>query len=36
MPVVRVDDFTINQGLVGPISHHLRQALHRDMGKENK
>jgi len=32
MPVVRVDDFTINQGLVGPIAHGLRQALHRDMG----
>ncbi|TYO95775.1 branched chain amino acid aminotransferase [Geothermobacter ehrlichii] len=33
MPVVRVDDFTINQGRVGPIARRLRQALHRDMGK---
>jgi branched-chain amino acid aminotransferase len=33
MPVVKVDDFTINQGQVGPISHHLREELHRDMGK---
>lgn len=33
MPVVRVDDFTINQGLVGPIARGLRQALHRDMGR---
>lgn len=31
MPVVRVDDFTINQGLVGPIAHKLRGELHRDM-----
>ncbi len=34
MPVVRVDGFTIKQGLVGPIAHHLRQELHRDMGKQ--
>lgn len=33
MPVVKVDNFTINQGQVGPIAHHLRQELHRDMGK---
>lgn len=33
MPVVKVDDFTINQGQVGRIAHHLRQELHRDMGK---
>ncbi|WP_303721747.1 aminotransferase class IV, partial [Malonomonas rubra] len=33
MPVVRVDGFTINQGQVGPISHHLRGQLHLDMGK---
>ena len=33
MPVVKVDDFTVNQGLVGPVTHHLRQELHRDMGK---
>lgn len=33
MPVVKVDDFIINQGLVGPIAHGLRQELHRDMGK---
>lgn len=32
MPVVRVNDFTINQGQVGPIAHHLRRELHRDMG----
>ncbi len=34
MPVVKVDDFTINQGQVGPISHHLREQLHFDMGKQ--
>ena len=33
MPVVKVDDFTINQGLVGPIAKGLREELHRDMGK---
>jgi branched-chain amino acid aminotransferase len=33
MPVVKVDDFTINQGLVGPIAFRLREELHRDMGK---
>jgi branched-chain amino acid aminotransferase len=33
MPVVKVDEFTINQGQVGPIAWHLREALHRDMGK---
>lgn len=33
MPVVKVDDFTINQGQVGPIAHHLREELHRDMGR---
>lgn len=33
MPVVKVDDFTINQGLVGPIAYGLREELHRDMGK---
>jgi len=32
MPVVKVDDFTINQGQVGPVAHHLREVLHRDMG----
>jgi branched-chain amino acid aminotransferase len=31
MPVVKVDDFTINQGLVGPIARRLREELHRDM-----
>ena len=31
MPVVRVDDYTINRGLVGPIAHHLREELHGDM-----
>lgn len=33
MPVIKVDDFIINQGQVGPISWQLRQELHRDMGK---
>jgi branched-chain amino acid aminotransferase len=33
MPVVKVDDFIINQGLVGSTTWHLREALHRDMGK---
>ncbi|MDG5468168.1 aminotransferase class IV [Deltaproteobacteria bacterium IMCC39524] len=33
MPVVKVDDFTINQGLVGSTAWHLREALHLDMGK---
>ncbi|MCK4535934.1 MAG: aminotransferase class IV [Desulfuromonadales bacterium] len=33
MPVVKVDDFTVNQGQVGPVAHHLREELHRDMGK---
>ncbi len=31
MPVVKVDDFTINQGLVGPIARRLREELHEDM-----
>ncbi len=35
MPVVWVDDFTINQGGVGPIARQLRQELHRDMGKHS-
>jgi len=33
MPVVRVDDFMINQGRVGPIARRLRNVLHLDMGK---
>lgn len=33
MPVVKVDDFTINQGQVGPVAQQLRQQLHRDMGR---
>ena len=33
MPVVKIDDFIINQGQVGPIAHHLRNELHLDMGK---
>jgi len=33
MPVVMVDDFVINQGQVGPVAHHLREEMHRDMGK---
>ena len=32
MPVVKVDDFTINQGTVGPIAQRLRKEMHRDMG----
>jgi branched-subunit amino acid aminotransferase/4-amino-4-deoxychorismate lyase len=32
MPVVKVGNFTINQGMVGSVAHHLRQQLHRDMG----
>jgi len=33
IPVVKVDEFTINQGKVGPIVQRLREELHRDMGK---
>ena len=33
MPVVKVDNFMINQGQVGPIAQELRTELHRDMGK---
>lgn len=33
MPVVKVDEFTINQGKVGPIARKLREALHADMRK---
>lgn len=33
MPVVKVDDFTVNQGQVGPIARELRTELHHDMGK---
>jgi branched-chain amino acid aminotransferase len=33
MPVVKVDNFTINQGQVGPVAHHLRHELHCEMGK---
>jgi branched-chain amino acid aminotransferase len=33
MPVVKIDDFTINQGLVGRVAFDLREELHRDMGK---
>ena len=35
MPVVKVGDFTINQGQVGPVAHHLRDELHRDMGRSD-
>lgn len=36
MPVVKVDNFTINQGKVGPIAQKLRAELHRDMqGADN-
>ncbi len=31
MPVIRVDDFIINQGRVGPVARLLREELHRDM-----
>lgn len=31
MPVVKIDEFKINQGKVGPISSRLRQELHKDM-----
>lgn len=31
MPVVRIGDFIINQGIVGPLAYKLRQELHRDM-----
>lgn len=33
MPVVQIDGFTINQGLVGKVAWRLREELHRDMGK---
>ncbi len=33
MPVVKIDDFKINQGLVGRVAFELREELHRDMGK---
>ncbi len=36
MSVVRVDDFTINQGKVGPIAQQLRRELHRDMASSAK
>jgi len=36
MPVVKVDDFTINRGNVGMISRSLREELHRDMGLNDK
>jgi branched-chain amino acid aminotransferase len=35
IPVVAVDEFTINQGKVGPIARRLREELHRDMGKRS-
>ena len=31
MPVVTVDGFSINQGLVGPVTRRLRDELHQDM-----
>lgn len=34
MPVVKVDDFIINRGEVGPIARDLRAALHQDMGRQ--
>ncbi|MDO3377304.1 aminotransferase class IV [Geoalkalibacter halelectricus] len=32
LPVVRVDDFVIGKGGVGPVARDLRRELHRDMG----
>jgi len=32
LPVVRVDDFVIGQGVVGPVARNLRAELQRDMG----
>ena len=32
LPVVRVDDFIIGQGVVGPVARNLRTELQRDMG----
>ena len=34
IPVIKVDGFTINQGQVGSVALHLREELHRDMGRE--
>ncbi|PCI27204.1 MAG: branched-chain amino acid aminotransferase [SAR324 cluster bacterium] len=31
MPIVKINGFKINQGLVGPIARNLRKELHRDM-----
>ena len=36
MPVVKVNDFTINQGKVGPIAKRLHAELHRDMQRSGK
>lgn len=33
MPVVKVGDFIINQGEVGPVARKLRHKLHADMGR---
>jgi branched-chain amino acid aminotransferase len=33
MPVVKIDDFKINQGLVGRVAFDLREELHQDMRK---
>ncbi len=35
MPVIKVDDFTINQGKVGATALHLRDALQKDMRKSH-
>lgn len=32
MPVVQIDDFSINSGAVGAVARNLRHELHRDMG----
>lgn len=32
LPVVRVGDFVIGTGVVGPVARNLRRELHRDMG----
>jgi branched-chain amino acid aminotransferase len=36
MPVIKVDDFIINQGEVGPVAKRLRKCLHRDMKNQGE
>jgi len=33
MPVIKVGDYIVNQGEVGPIARDLRQKVHQDMGR---